>query len=227
MQTILTVLQVFLSLGLIGLILIQHGKGADAGAAFGSGASATVFGARGSGSFLTRATAILATLFFLTSMGLAYYATQVSEPKTIMDRVEQPAPVAPAPISDIPAVPGAEESGEAGPAQSDVPVGIAIEGEPAIGEPKGSDEPAGAESQEGDAVSSEQLESMTATTDEIGLDASESAPSVPEAVEAGIPGQDAGAGADVSASPVGVSEAPDSALVEPSSEPEPQPEQAR
>ena len=71
MQTILTVVQVFLSLGLIGLVLIQHGRGADAGAAFGAGASATVFGARGSGSFLSRATGIIAALFFLTSMALA------------------------------------------------------------------------------------------------------------------------------------------------------------
>ncbi len=79
MQTILTVAQVFLSLGLIGLVLIQHGKGADAGAAFGSGASQTVFGAQGTGSFLTRITAIVATLFFLTSMALAYYATQSND----------------------------------------------------------------------------------------------------------------------------------------------------
>lgn len=110
MQTILTVMQVFLSLGLIGLILIQHGKGADAGAAFGSGASATVFGARGSGSFLTRTTGIMATMFFLTSMALAYYATKGSETVTIMDRVDErtivvPPPVA-APTSDIPAIPG-------------------------------------------------------------------------------------------------------------------------
>jgi preprotein translocase subunit SecG len=81
MQILLTVLQVLLSLALIGLVLIQHGRGADAGAAFGSGASSTVFGARGSGSFLSRATAILAALFFLTSMALAYYAAQVGQPE--------------------------------------------------------------------------------------------------------------------------------------------------
>ena len=85
MQTILTVLQLFLSLGLIGLILIQHGRGADAGAAFGSGASSTVFGSRGSGSFLSRTTAVLAALFFLTSMALAYYAAQGSKPAGLMD----------------------------------------------------------------------------------------------------------------------------------------------
>ncbi|MES9895329.1 MAG: preprotein translocase subunit SecG, partial [Candidatus Thiodiazotropha endolucinida] len=62
MQTILTVFHIFLAVGLVGLILIQHGKGADMGAAFGSGASGTVFGAKGSASFLTRTTALLATL---------------------------------------------------------------------------------------------------------------------------------------------------------------------
>ncbi len=123
MQTILTIAQVFLSLGLIGLILIQHGKGADAGAAFGSGASATVFGARGSGSFLTRTTGIMATMFFLTSMALAYYATKGSEPTTIMDSIDERAIVIPEPVvpsSDIPAIPGSGESGFGGP-QSDVP----------------------------------------------------------------------------------------------------------
>jgi preprotein translocase subunit SecG len=91
MQLVLTVTHLLLALGLIGLILIQHGKGADAGAAFGSGASATVFGSRGSGSFLTRITAVMATLFFLTSMALAYYAAQVGEPAGLMDGVEVPA----------------------------------------------------------------------------------------------------------------------------------------
>jgi preprotein translocase subunit SecG len=90
LQSILTVLHLVLAIGLVGLILIQHGQGADAGAAFGSGASGTVFGARGSGSFLTRTTAILATLFFLTSIALAYYAAQVGEPQGLMDGVEPP-----------------------------------------------------------------------------------------------------------------------------------------
>jgi len=93
MQLILTVLHLVLAIGLIGLILIQHGRGADAGAAFGSGASATVFGAQGSGSFLTRSTAVIATLFFLTSMALAYFAAQVGEPRGLMDDVEVPAPI--------------------------------------------------------------------------------------------------------------------------------------
>lgn len=76
MQTILTVLHLFLAIGLIGLVLMQHGKGADAGAAFGSGASGTVFGASGAGNFLSRSTAILATLFFITSIALGYFSMQ-------------------------------------------------------------------------------------------------------------------------------------------------------
>jgi preprotein translocase subunit SecG len=74
MQSLALVFHVVLAVAVIGLVLIQHGKGADAGAAFGSGASATVFGARGSASFLTRATTALATLFFLTSIFLFYLA---------------------------------------------------------------------------------------------------------------------------------------------------------
>jgi len=72
---------------MIGLILIQHGKGADAGAAFGSGASGTVFGSKGSGSFLTRSTAILATLFFITSLSLAYLGGNRTAPENIINNV--------------------------------------------------------------------------------------------------------------------------------------------
>jgi len=70
--TILVVVQVLVALTLVGLILVQHGKGADAGAAFGSGASGTVFGAQGSANFMSRATAALATVFFVVSLTLAY-----------------------------------------------------------------------------------------------------------------------------------------------------------
>ena len=116
MQTLLVVFHLFLAIALIGLILIQHGKGADAGAAFGSGASATVFGAQGSASFLTRATAALATMFFLTSIIMAYFATQREEPVGVMDAIQPPAvevqsenassQVAPT-DSDVPVVPSA------------------------------------------------------------------------------------------------------------------------
>ncbi len=79
MHTVLTVVHLLLALGLIGLVLLQHGKGADAGAAFGSGASATVFGSRGSANFLSRATGVLAAAFFVTSLILAYFAMRTAD----------------------------------------------------------------------------------------------------------------------------------------------------
>lgn len=79
--------QVFIALALVGLILIQHGKGADAGAAFGAGASGTVFGSRGSANFLSRATAVLATLFFAVSLALAYLVTEeVKQSDSVAER---------------------------------------------------------------------------------------------------------------------------------------------
>jgi preprotein translocase subunit SecG len=110
MQTLLVVVHLFVAIGLVGLVLIQHGKGADAGAAFGSGASSTVFGSRGSGSFLSRATAILAALFFITSLALAWMAMQSADIPEIA--TEEAAPEAEAPVSEIPevVVPGDEAS---------------------------------------------------------------------------------------------------------------------
>ena len=75
MEQWVLIVHVLLALGIIGFVLIQRGKGADAGASFG-GASQTVFGSSGSGNFLTRTTAVLAALFFVTSFALAYYAKQ-------------------------------------------------------------------------------------------------------------------------------------------------------
>ena len=103
MHTLLLIIHVLLAVSLIVLVLIQHGKGADAGAAFGSGASATVFGSRGSASFLTRATAVLAALFFVTSLSLAYLAGQTTQIKSVTEAV--PAPVKPAATSDVPSSP--------------------------------------------------------------------------------------------------------------------------
>ena len=80
-------LHVLIAVLMVGLILIQHGKGADAGAAFGSGASGTVFGSKGSGSFLTRSTAILATSFFITSLTLAYLGGNRTGPDNIIDKL--------------------------------------------------------------------------------------------------------------------------------------------
>jgi preprotein translocase subunit SecG len=70
---------------IIGLVLLQRGKGADAGTGFGAGASGTVFGARGSSSFFSRATALLATLFFASSLALAYFATQAPPSTSLID----------------------------------------------------------------------------------------------------------------------------------------------
>ena len=80
-------LHILIALTLIGLILLQHGKGADVGAAFGSGASSTIFGARGSASFLSRATAILAFLFFSNCFFLGYLAS-TAEQKSLMERIQ-------------------------------------------------------------------------------------------------------------------------------------------
>lgn len=80
-------LHVLIAVLMVGLILIQHGKGADAGAAFGGGASGTVFGSKGSGSFLTRSTAILATSFFITSLTLAYLGGNRTAPDNIIDKL--------------------------------------------------------------------------------------------------------------------------------------------
>jgi preprotein translocase subunit SecG len=98
MESVLIVVHLLVAVGIIGLVLIQHGKGADAGAAFGAGASGgasgSVFGAQGSGNFLSRTTAILATLFFVTSLSMAYMARNKEQVQSLMEKsapvVEQP-----------------------------------------------------------------------------------------------------------------------------------------
>ncbi|SDK56133.1 preprotein translocase subunit SecG [Billgrantia gudaonensis] len=79
MQVAILMIHVVIAIALVALILLQQGKGAEAGAAFGGGASQTVFGSRGSGGFLSRATAVLAAAFFVTSLTLAYFASQAGE----------------------------------------------------------------------------------------------------------------------------------------------------
>ena len=112
-----------IALGIIALVLLQRGKGADAGAAFGAGASGTVFGSRGSGSFFSRATAVLATAFFATSLTLAYLSSQrvstdeslIDPSQTVDEQVEEaPAIVAEPADDNIPALDAAIE-------ESDVP----------------------------------------------------------------------------------------------------------
>ena len=92
--SVVLVVHILAALGVIGLVLVQHGKGADMGAAFGSGASGSLFGATGSANFLSRTTAVLATVFFVTSLLLAYVAS--SAPKTtgsVMQEAVQSQPV--------------------------------------------------------------------------------------------------------------------------------------
>jgi preprotein translocase subunit SecG len=84
METLILVVHVLAALAIIGLVLLQHGKGADMGAAFGGGASGSLFGATGSANFLSRATAALATVFFLTSLGLTWYSAHRTDPKGVM-----------------------------------------------------------------------------------------------------------------------------------------------
>jgi preprotein translocase subunit SecG len=101
------VVHVLVALAIIGLVLLQHGKGADMGSGFGGGASASLFGATGSANFLSRTTAVLATVFFLMSLGLAYFVT--NKPKatgSVLDSVKTEKPAAEK--APAPAKPAAE-----------------------------------------------------------------------------------------------------------------------
>ena len=114
METLIWIVHVLTALSIIGLVLLQHGKGADAGAAFGSGASGSLFGASGSANFLSRTTAVLAAVFFLSSLGLTYFSSHKSENKGVMElRKEVPAPVEKAPAGQPPAAPAAEGDSKA------------------------------------------------------------------------------------------------------------------
>ena len=106
--SVVLAIHILAALGVIGLVLVQHGKGADMGAAFGSGASGSLFGATGSANFLSRTTAVLAAIFFVTSLSLAYIAS--NKPKTtgsvMQDAVKsQPVPVQGPAVADSGASP--------------------------------------------------------------------------------------------------------------------------
>ena len=123
LRLILTCVQVFSAFVIIGLVLLQRGKGAEAGAGFGAGASGTVFGARGASTALSRATAILAAVFMVTSLSLAYVgARKTAAPANILDQLSQPSgtnsasgATAPAPSAPTgaPAAPAAPETNAA------------------------------------------------------------------------------------------------------------------
>ena len=140
LRVILTIVQVFASVAIIGLVLLQRGKGAEAGAGFGSGASGTVFGARGASTALSRATAIFAAIFMVNSLLLTYVGTRAvaAPPKSILDTVgektskanaakpgvQTPASTIPAPgetaPTSLPAPPGSDATGSATPAPAPV-----------------------------------------------------------------------------------------------------------
>jgi preprotein translocase subunit SecG len=125
MHQILLVTQVLVAVALIGLILLQQGRGADAGAAFGSGSSGSIFGSRGPASFLAKLTALLAALFFFNSVGLAVITTQTVERKSVVERYQDEVPdpgvdagvLQPGGEADVPSGTEGENSGPV----SDVP----------------------------------------------------------------------------------------------------------
>src|SRR5215470_11394183 len=106
METLVLVLHVLTALAICGLVLLQHGKGADVGAAFGGGASGSLFGASGSANFLSRTTAVLAAVFFVTSLGLTYLSFRKGEHRGVM--ATQPAPVQ----QQAPGVPAPPQPGQ-------------------------------------------------------------------------------------------------------------------
>ncbi|CAG9273043.1 Protein-export membrane protein SecG [Paraburkholderia unamae] len=104
LKTLIIVVQLLSALGVIGLVLLQHGKGADMGAAFGSGASGSLFGASGSANFLSRTTAVLATVFFVSTLALTYLGSYHAKPSAGVLGAAAPAPVvASAPVASAPA----------------------------------------------------------------------------------------------------------------------------
>jgi preprotein translocase subunit SecG len=116
MQTVVLVLHILAAIGIVVLVLLQHGKGADMGAAFGSGSAGSLFGSAGAANFLSRTTAILAAVFFLTSLGLTYFSAPARS-GGVVEQLEIPAvpqgtpahkPAAPAPSAPAPAAPPAD-----------------------------------------------------------------------------------------------------------------------
>ena len=122
METLVIVIHVLVGAGVCGIVLLQHGKGADMGAAFGSGSAGSLFGASGSANFLSRTTAILATLFFASSLGLTYLGSHRAETKGVIERIKHepvqtkevpstvPMPTPPASVPEAPADDGSKAS---------------------------------------------------------------------------------------------------------------------
>ncbi|MEI7565332.1 MAG: preprotein translocase subunit SecG [Burkholderiaceae bacterium] len=135
--TLLTVLQIVSAISVIVLVLLQQGKGADMGAAFGSGASGSVFGASGSANFLSHATAIFATVFFLSTLGLTWVGNKkttvpgVLSGSTLPAAGETPAPVAPTAPNAPPAIP-AKNTAASAPAPAAEPAAAKDAGKPVV-----------------------------------------------------------------------------------------------
>ena len=120
MQTLVLVLHILAAGGIVVLVLLQHGKGADMGAAFGSGSAGSLFGSAGAANFLSRTTAVLAAVFFATSLGLTYFHASPSKSGGVTHQIEAPAapkadatkPATPASSAPAPAAPPTEKSPE-------------------------------------------------------------------------------------------------------------------
>jgi preprotein translocase subunit SecG len=109
-MNLVVALQILTALVMIGLVLIQHGKGADMGASFGSGASGSLFGATGSANFMSRSTAVCAAIFFACTLALAYFSNERAQPSSggsVLDQATITAPAASAPPTGAALVPGA------------------------------------------------------------------------------------------------------------------------
>jgi preprotein translocase subunit SecG len=125
------VLHVLAAMAVCGFVLLQHGKGADMGAAFGSGSSGSLFGAAGSANFLSRTTAILATVFFVTSIALTYFGSKHGVPQGIMEKPGVMEQVVPTKPGDVPqaapstnAAPASAPRGAAAPAPGTAPADV-------------------------------------------------------------------------------------------------------
>ena len=111
LQAFVLIAHVVISVAIVALVLLQRGKGAEAGAAFGAGASGTVFGAKGSANFLSRTTAVLATMFFVTSLALAYLGGQQPETRSLLDELAPTTEQGPG-MEPLPELPVDEPAGE-------------------------------------------------------------------------------------------------------------------
>ena len=121
--TLILTVQMLSALGMIGLILVQHGKGADMGAAFGSGGSGSLFGASGSANFLSRATAVLATLFFICTLALAYFSNlrPTADTGSVLERAAVTAPAPAVAASGAAQIPAGSVSIDLGSSKAAIP----------------------------------------------------------------------------------------------------------